>query len=123
MPAIKPDGQRLIKKSVDVSVKTERAITNLKAYDVTLGDLVAWAAPKLSAMKEVGTDQVTALLISELAWAWDHIPESVMSAGGNRQYHCPVCKGLDEHKAGCEYVAHRERVYSILGKGVLDEPN
>lgn len=53
MPAMKPDGKRTIKKSLDVTPETDKKIKELRArWGITLADLVNWAAEnKLYQMK------------------------------------------------------------------------
>lgn len=45
MPAMKPDGKRIIKKSLDITPETNLLLKELrKNHKVTLADLVTWAA-------------------------------------------------------------------------------
>ncbi len=55
MPAIKADGKRTVKKSLDITPETDEKLKVLRQrYNLTLADLVTWAADYKIAQEEYG---------------------------------------------------------------------
>lgn len=55
MSAIKPDGKRTVKKSLDVTPETDEKIKRLRdLYNMTLADLVTWAVDYQLIEKQYG---------------------------------------------------------------------